>query len=119
MTASPPPIKQQDLTDISCLAHFFGEVARGQLRQAVAALDKRKGDGMCLEDAWNSTSVDLASAAMASIRHYVVKTNADALASGQYSPAVKGILTDLFHILCYSWIQRHSGDFMRHTNIKV
>ena len=109
---------RQDLLCISGLVENFEAVTKGQVREAVDALDRRKGAGMRPEDAWNSTSVELASAAMASIRHYVVKTNAEAL-TRQYSSAVLGILTDLFYLLCYSWVQQHFGDFMRHTDIKV
>ena len=109
---------RQDLLCISGFVENFEAVAKGQVREAVEALDRRKGAGMRPEDAWNSTSVELASAAMASIRHYVVKTNAEAL-TRQYSSAVLGILTDLFYLLCYSWVQQHFGDFMRHTDIKV
>ena len=76
-------------------------------------------DKMRYEDAWNSTSVELAAAAMAHIRHFVVKTNAKALREAELSPEVRAILTDLFKVLAFSWMQTYFGDFLRHTSVQV
>ena len=103
------------------MTDLFREVAYGQISDAVAALDKRVKSGLRQEDAWNSTSVELTKAAMAHVRYFVVRNFADALqdSANQFSMAVKKILTNLFNILCCSWIQLYFGDFVCHTSIKV
>ena len=116
-----------DISSTENIVAQFRQVAFGQVKEAVNSLDEwiLKGDGKSQkrreEDAWNNSSVELASASLAHLRYFVIKVNADNLTSGviSISPPVKKVLFELFETLSFTWIQQNFGDFLRHSGLRV
>ena len=116
-----------DINSTENIVAQFRQVAFGQVKEAVHSLDEwiLKGDGKSQkrleEDAWNNSSVELASASLAHLRYFVIKVNADNLTSGviSISPPLKKVLFELFEMLAFTWIQEHFGDFLRHSGLRV
>ena len=65
------------------------------------------------EDAWNNCSIELASASLAHVRYFVMRTFAANLTSGlnSISTPLKSILLDLFKTLAFTWMKENFGDF--------
>ena len=62
--------------------------------------------------------MELAQAAMAHVRVFVIAENAQALTSLEMSKPVKNVLTQLFHLMSLSWIFKYSGDFQVHGGLR-
>jgi hypothetical protein len=116
-----------DIRSTESIVAQFRQVAFGQVKEAVQSLDEwiLKGDGKSQkrreEEAWNNSSVELASASLAHLRYFVIKVNADNLTSGviSISPPLKKVLFELFEMLSFTWIQQNFGDFLRHSGLRV
>ena len=68
----------------------------------------------------NATSVELTHLSLSHIRAFVIEQYADVLMTNErMSQPIKNILTQLFQILAISWMMKFSGDFMRHSQLKV
>ena len=110
-----------DLNSAQSIVSHFRQVAYGQIEEAVTSLDRWILKGHRDEDAWNNSSVELTAAALAHLRYFVVKVNADNLMDGviSFTGALKKVLFELFEMLAFSWIQQNFGNFLRHSGVQV
>ena len=121
--AAPQQTKKTplDLNSTQSIVSQFCQVAYGQIEEAVNSLDQWILKGHRDEDAWNNSSVELTAAALAHLRYFVVKVNADNLMNGviSFTKPLKKVLFELFEMLAFSWIQQNFGNFLRHSGVQV
>ncbi|XP_060808800.1 probable peroxisomal acyl-coenzyme A oxidase 1 [Amyelois transitella] len=99
--------------------HGFHRVAAGKIGMCVANIEKRQKSGLCYEDAWNMTSVQLASASESHCRAILLSTyysETEKLAS-KVTPALKTVLLQLVDLYVVYWALQRVGDLLRFTSI--
>ncbi|XP_053613248.1 probable peroxisomal acyl-coenzyme A oxidase 1 [Plodia interpunctella] len=97
----------------------FQRVARGKISLCVANIEKRQKSGLCYEDAWNLTSVQLANASEAHCRLILLSTyySETQTLSQNLSPALRQVLTLLVELYVVYWALQRVGDLLRFTSI--
>ncbi|KAI5632447.1 acyl-CoA oxidase domain-containing protein [Phthorimaea operculella] len=97
----------------------FQRVAAGKIALCVANIEKREKTGLCYEDAWNMTSVQLASASEAHCRAMLLQCYYEETEKliETASPALKVVLAQLCDIYIVYWALQRVGDLLRFTSI--
>lgn len=97
----------------------FETVAAGKIALCVANIEKRQKSGMCYEDAWNMTSVQLASASEAHCRVFVLTSYFEETERQvkNASPQLKEVLLQLVDLYVVYWALQRMGDLLRFTSI--
>ncbi|XP_045456830.1 probable peroxisomal acyl-coenzyme A oxidase 1 [Melitaea cinxia] len=97
----------------------FERVAAGKLGLCVAQIEKRQKSGMCYEDAWNMTSVQLTAASEAHCRAILLATyhKETAEQAASTSPALRRVLQQLVDLYVVYWALEYVGDLLRFTSI--
>lgn len=91
----------------------FKEVAAGKIKLATENLEKRQRGGVSYEDAWNMTSIELAQAAEAHCRQFLVIKFFEAVEEIKTSPEIKTVLRQLVQLYAVHWLLNRVGDFLR------
>ncbi|XP_041975385.1 probable peroxisomal acyl-coenzyme A oxidase 1 [Aricia agestis] len=101
------------------IVHALQMVAAGKIALCVAQIEKRQESGMCYEDAWNMTSVQLASASEAHCRAFVMSTFYKETSEKllEVSAPLKLVLMQLVEIYALYWALETVGDLLRFTSI--
>ncbi|KAJ2940652.1 hypothetical protein O0L34_g14759 [Tuta absoluta] len=97
----------------------FQRLAAGKIALCVANIEKREKAGMCYEDAWNMTSVQLASASEAHCRAMLLQCYYEETEKliETASPALKAVLAQLCDLYVVYWALQRVGDLLRFTSI--
>ncbi|VVC95915.1 unnamed protein product [Leptidea sinapis] len=97
----------------------FHVVAAGKIGVCVNQIEKRQKAGLCYEDAWNMTSVQLASASEAHCRAIILATyfKETQIRVDSASPALKQVLLQLVDLYVVYWALARLGDLLRFTSI--
>ncbi|XP_049873454.1 probable peroxisomal acyl-coenzyme A oxidase 1 [Pectinophora gossypiella] len=97
----------------------FQRVAAGKIGLCVANIEKRQKTGMAYEDAWNMTSVQLASASEAHCRAMLLSCYYEETEKlcAQASPALRQVLSQLADLYVVYWALQRVGDLLRFTSI--
>ncbi|CAG9581083.1 unnamed protein product [Danaus chrysippus] len=97
----------------------FYRVAAGKIGACVAQIEKRQKTGMCYEDAWNMTSVQLTSASEAHCRAIILSTYYKEIErqSNLVSPELATVLRQLVDLYVVYWALQCIGDLLRFTSI--
>ncbi|XP_038208051.1 probable peroxisomal acyl-coenzyme A oxidase 1 [Zerene cesonia] len=97
----------------------FHTVAAGKIGLCVAQIEKRQKSGMSYEDAWNMTSIQLASASEAHCRAIILATylkETEQLVKG-VSAELRLVLLQLVDLYVLYWALQRIGDLLRFTSI--
>ncbi|XP_026758677.2 probable peroxisomal acyl-coenzyme A oxidase 1 [Galleria mellonella] len=97
----------------------FQRVAAGKIGLCVSNIEKRQNTGLSYEDAWNMTSVQLASASEAHCRAillYTYYTETEKIVN-TVSPALRQVLLQLVDLYVVYWALQRLGDLLRFTSI--
>ncbi|CAG4983896.1 unnamed protein product [Colias eurytheme] len=97
----------------------FHTVAAGKIGLCVAQIEKRQKTGMSYEDAWNMTSIQLASASEAHCRAIILATyhkETEQLAK-TVSAELRLVLLQLVDLYVLYWALQRIGDLLRFTSI--
>ncbi|XP_045509521.1 probable peroxisomal acyl-coenzyme A oxidase 1 [Colias croceus] len=97
----------------------FHTVAAGKIGLCVAQIEKRQKTGMSYEDAWNMTSIQLASASEAHCRAIILATyhkETEQLAKS-VSAELRLVLLQLVDLYVLYWALQRIGDLLRFTSI--
>ncbi|XP_058798403.1 probable peroxisomal acyl-coenzyme A oxidase 1 [Phymastichus coffea] len=98
-----------------CVVRAHQAVAAGKIKQAADNLDRRLRCGLAPEDAWNETSIELAQAAEAHCRAFIVLRFVEAvraLAASLSRPLHQALL-DLCELYLANSVLLRLGDFLR------
>ncbi|XP_045771180.1 probable peroxisomal acyl-coenzyme A oxidase 1 [Maniola jurtina] len=97
----------------------FHMVASGKIGICVAQIEKRQNNGMSYEDAWNMTSIQLASASEAHCRAMLLSTyyKENEKQVKTVSPALRQVLLQLCDLYVVYWALQRIGDLLRFTSI--
>ncbi|XP_026319430.1 probable peroxisomal acyl-coenzyme A oxidase 1 [Hyposmocoma kahamanoa] len=104
---------------IEGIIHGFQRVAAGKIGLCVANIEKRQAAGMQYEDAWNMTSVQLASASESHCRAMVLSCyyEENEKLMKNVSPALRTVLLQLVDLYVVYWALQRVGDLLRFTSI--
>ncbi|CAH2049990.1 unnamed protein product, partial [Iphiclides podalirius] len=106
-------------TSVDGIVAGFQSIAAGKIRTCVAQIEKREKSGMCFEDAWNMTSVQLASASEAHCRAFILSSfqaETEKLVVTT-SASLKAVLLQLVELYAVYWSLQCLGDLLRFTSI--
>ena len=118
-------LSRRKFLDIECIKNIvdqFQQVAYGQVKEAVQSIDHWTDiEKKRFEDAWNNSSIELASAALSHVRYFIMNVFASNLISDllSISTPLKSVLLSLFKMLAFTWMQQNYGDFLRYSGVKV
>jgi len=101
------------------VARKYQQVSKGLILSALKSLDEKLSSGLRPEDAWNQTTVQLVYSSMSHMRAFVIQQYAKTLQRSDISSPLKCVLSTLFEIMALTWINRHSGDFVRFGGLQV
>ncbi|XP_026319516.1 probable peroxisomal acyl-coenzyme A oxidase 1 [Hyposmocoma kahamanoa] len=95
----------------------FEIVAMRKISSCVANMQNRVASGMCYEDAWNITSVQLAAAAETHCRVIIISTFYEeaSKAAASMSPALRTVVTQLVELYAVYWALEKLNDLLRYT----
>ncbi|KAI5632452.1 acyl-CoA oxidase domain-containing protein [Phthorimaea operculella] len=112
------PLQKWD-GSVDCIAKSFQKIAAGKVASCVANINKYKKSGLCPEDAWNMTSVQLVAASEAHCRAIILSTYKSELArrSASVSEPLKVVLNQLVELYCVYWALEKVGDLLLYTAI--
>lgn len=99
-------------SNLARISSLFRNVATGLVDLAVKSLEACGQRGEAPHDAWNNSAVSLIKAAQGHTRYCVVDRFAHAVQQGEFSPAVRLILSQLCELLMIYWLMDRSGDFV-------
>ncbi|XP_045488456.1 probable peroxisomal acyl-coenzyme A oxidase 1 [Pieris rapae] len=104
---------------IECIIKGFQIVAMGKISSSVDHMQQRISNGMALEDAWNTTSVQLVSAAEAHCRVIILSTFYEEMnkAMATVSPELRKVLQKLVELYCVYWALEKVGDLLQYAPI--
>ncbi|XP_045540612.1 probable peroxisomal acyl-coenzyme A oxidase 1 [Papilio machaon] len=97
----------------------FHTLAAGKIGLCVSQIEKRQASGMCYEDAWNMTSVQLTAASEAHCRAIILSsyyTETEKI-SRDVSAPLRLVLTQLVELYVVYWALQCVGDLLRFTSI--
>ena len=80
--------------------------------QATKELERGVKSGLAFHDAWNNSAVSLIKAAQAHARYSVVDAFVAGVKEGNFSTAVRRILSQLCELFLIYWVMERSGDFI-------
>ncbi|XP_013188653.1 probable peroxisomal acyl-coenzyme A oxidase 1 [Amyelois transitella] len=94
-------------------------VAMRNVSSCVESIKKRMSSGMCYEDAWNLTSIQLVTAAEAHCRVIIISTFHEEMRkiADTVSSCLKPVLLLLVELYAVYWALKKLNDLLRYTNI--
>ncbi|XP_015587511.1 probable peroxisomal acyl-coenzyme A oxidase 1 [Cephus cinctus] len=99
---------------LTCIVCAHQAVAAGKIRLATENMDRRIRSGMSQEDAWNHTSIELAQAAEAHCRGFIVMRFTESVKSlNTVSKELHAVLVQLCEVYAIYWVLQRVGDFLR------
>lgn len=103
---------------VDCIIMAHQAVAAGKIRLAAENMDRRIRKGVSPEDAWNQTSIELASCGEAHCRVFLVTRFAEFVKeTTSVSKELREVLSQLCEVYAIYWVLQKLGDFLRFSSL--
>ncbi|XP_026758676.2 probable peroxisomal acyl-coenzyme A oxidase 1 [Galleria mellonella] len=108
------------VNSVDGIIHGLQVVAAGKIKSCVENMKKRLDSGMCYEDAWNTTSVQLVAAAEAHCRVIIISTFHEEVSRllPTVSELLRPVLEQLVELYAVYWALEKLSDLLLYTAIE-
>ena len=105
--------------NLACIVMAHQAVAAGKIRLATEHMEHRIRSGVSPEDAWNQTSIELASSAEAYCRAFLVTRFVEFVKeTTNVSKELHQVLSQLCELYAVYWVLQKLGDFLRFSSLR-